>query len=285
MIPTQHNTSRLFLHVLLYSMAAIIAFPFLYMIVSALRSPGSSDLGIMFPRGDGLLGIDWSNLGFDNFRAFFASRNAPSALLNSVFYASASATLASIFAAMTGYALARLRFVGRGFVFSAVLAALIIPGPLLLAPLYTLLYDLGLLNSYAGLILPGLAPAFGVYLFRQATISSVPMEIIESARIDGCGEFRIFFAIAFPLLKPMVSAFVLITFLGAWNNFLMPQIILSEEAKFPLATYIAQLRGLYGTDYGLIMAATLISVAPVMLIFFLLQRDFISGLTAGAVKG
>src|SRR5690606_5651740 len=126
----------------------------------------------------------------------------------SVFFAGASAILTTLVAAAAGYALARVRFAGRGLVFGLVVAGLIVPGPLLLAPTFALLDTLGMLNSYAGLIAPGLASAFGVFLFRQATLQAVPRELVEAATIDGCGEARAFFAIALPLLRPMVGAFV-----------------------------------------------------------------------------
>jgi multiple sugar transport system permease protein len=113
----------------------------------------------------------------------------------------------------------------------------------------------------------------------------VPLDLIEAARVDGCGEIRLFFTMILPLVKPMVGAFLLITFMGAWNNFLQPQIVLQTPQKFPLAVAIAQLKGLYGTDYGLLMAGTLVSIVPIMGLFLLLQKDFVSGLTAGAVKG
>jgi multiple sugar transport system permease protein len=166
-----------------------------------------------------------------------------------------------------------------------VLGALIIPPPLLLAPTYELLYHLRLLDTYWGLLLPALAPAFGVFLFRQASVQSVPREILEAARIDGCGELRMFATIVLPLLRPMVGAFMLITYLAWWNNFIGPQVVLQSPEKYPVAVAIAQLKGNYYQDYGLQMAATLVSVAPVMILFLLLQRDFIAGLTAGAVKG
>jgi ABC-type glycerol-3-phosphate transport system permease component len=153
---------------------------------------------------------------------------------------------------------------------------------LLLAPGYQLIYRLGLLDSFAGLLLPGLAPAFGIFLFRQAMLHTIPLDMMEAARVDGCGEIRLFFTIILPLVKPMVGAFLL---MGAWNNFLQPQIILQTPEKFPLAVAIAQLKGLYSTDYGLLMAGTLVSIVPVMCLFLLLQKDFVSGLTAGAVKG
>jgi multiple sugar transport system permease protein len=103
--------------------------------------------------------------------------------------------------------------------------------------------------------------------------------------MDGCGEIRLFFVMILPLIRPMVGAFLLVTFMGAWNNFIQPQIILQTPEKFPLAVVIAQLKGLYSTDYGLLMAGTVASIAPVMCLFLLLQRDFIAGLTSGAVKG
>ena len=109
--------------------------------------------------------------------------------------------------------------------------------------------------------------------------------MLESARIDGAGELRIFFTMVLPLLRPMIGAFLMITFLGTWNNFIGPQIILQSPELFPLSVAINQLRGLYGTDYGMIMSGTLVSIAPVLALFLLLQKEFIAGLTSGAVKG
>lgn len=148
-----------------------------------------------------------------------------------------------------------------------------------------MLYNLGLLDTYSGLILPALAPAFGVFLFRQALLNSVPSELIEAARIDGAGEIRIFFSLVLPLIRPMVGAFLMITFLGVWNNFVVPQVVMQSPERFPLSVAINLLRSLYGTDYGLIMSGTIVSIAPVMCLFLLLQKEFISGLTSGAVKG
>jgi ABC-type glycerol-3-phosphate transport system permease component len=113
----------------------------------------------------------------------------------------------------------------------------------------------------------------------------VPPQLLEAARIDGAGELRIYFEIALPLLRPMVGAFLLITFLGTWNNFIGPQIVLQTPERFPLAVAVSQLRGVYYQDYGLQMAGTLVSVFPVLALFLLLQNEFIAGLTTGAVKG
>lgn len=247
---------------------------------------------------EGLFGRAWGLLTFNNFDRLFngvppsddpdgerVKTGIVRAIINSFFFASVSAVLATLGAAMGGYALAKFRFKGRNAIDNTVLAALVIPGALLIAPGYQLLYWLGMLDSYVGLILPGIAPAFGVYLFRQAMITSLPDEMMEAARIDGCGEIKMFFTMALPMVRPMAGAFLLITYLGAWNNFIGPQIILSTPEKYPLAVWISQLKGVYGIDYGLIMAGTLVAIAPVLVLFLMLQKEFIAGLTAGAVKG
>jgi ABC-type glycerol-3-phosphate transport system permease component len=202
-----------------------------------------------------------------------------------VFYASTSAVFATFICAATGYVLAKSKFRGRTFMTLVVLGSLIVPPTLLIAPSYELLFHLGLLDSVWGLLLPTFAPAFGVFLFRQAVQQSVPDELIEAARIDGCSEAGIFMVIVLPLIRPMIGAFLLITFLGMWNNFISPQIVLQTASKQPLSVAISQLRGVYRTDYGLLMAATVVSVAPVAVLFLVLQKQFISGLTSGAVKG
>ena len=130
-----------------------------------------------------------------------------------------------------------------------------------------------------------LAPAFGVFLFRQAVLSSVPHSLLEAARLDGCGEFRAFFSIAMPLIRPMFGAFILIVFIGVWNNYITPQVVMQTPSKFPLAVAVANLKTTYYQDYGLLMAGAVLSVLPVLTLFLFLQRDFISGLTSGALKG
>lgn len=277
-------TSRVSLHAALLLAAGVMVVPIFWMLAKSLTRAEDSGASLFLPAGDGPFGVAWDRLTAHNFVRLFTEAHFGRALVNSVFVASVSAVASTCFCAAGGFALARYEFRGRSALTLLVLGALIIPPPLLLAPTYELLFHLGLLDTWAGLLLPGMAPAFGVFLFRQATLQSVPNEIMEAARIDACGEIRIFFTIALPMLRPMVGAFMLITFLMWWNNFLAPQVILHDPAKFPLAVAIAQLKGVYYQDYGLQMAATLVSVAPVLTLFLLLQKDFISGLTSGAVK-
>ncbi len=272
-------------HTALIPLALITLIPFAWLVVASLKAPEDFFSSMFLPPGDGPFGIGWDKLTWGHYRRLFTELGIGRAMLNSVFLSSVTALVATLTAAAGGYALARLRFAGRGVVTLLVLTALIIPPPLLLAPTYQLLFDLGLLDSFAGLILPAAAPAFGVFLFRQATLQSVPRELLDAARIDGCSEIGIFFSVVLPLVRPMLGAFMLITFLAMWNNFVWPQVVLQSSEKFPLAVAVSQLKGVYKQDYGLLMAGTMISVLPPAVLFLLLQKEFISGLTAGAVKG
>lgn len=276
---------RFFIYTPLLILTVITLVPFAYLICSAFKTSEAYFTSPFLPTGDGFLGIAWDQLTLLHFRRLFEELNFARYLVNSLFLASVTSTLSTLCAAMGGYALAKFHFRGRDSITNLVLILLIIPGALMFAPTYQLLYWFGMLNTFPGLIVPSLAPAFGVYLFRQAMISSLPDEMLEAGRIDGCGEFRLFFSFALPMVRPMVGTFILITFLGTWNNFIGPQIILKSPEKFPLSVAVAQLRGMYSQEYGMLMAGTLVSILPVMVLFLILQRDFIAGLASGSVKG
>jgi multiple sugar transport system permease protein len=271
-------------YAVLLPLVVLTVVPFVWLVAAAFKPPEHFSTSLFLPRGDGFLGVAWDQLTTVNFARLFAELSIGRAMLNSLFLASVTSLLATFCCAAGGYALAMYRFRGRRLMTGVVLAALIIPPPLLIAPGYQVLFQIGLLDSYAGLILPAMAPAFGVFLFRQASLQSIPPQLLEAGRLDGCGEFSIFGRIALPLLRPMTGAFLMIMFLAVWNNFIGPQIVLQSPEKQPLAVAIAQLKGVYYEDYGLMMAGTLVSVAPVAVLFLLLQKDFISGLTLGAVK-
>lgn len=279
------KAAEIIVYAMLVVFAIITLIPFAHMLAGALKTKLDYAATLFLPAGDGFLGIGWDRITLDNFRRLFTELGIPRAMLNSLFLSSVHAILTVLFCSMGGYALAKLEFRGRSLVTTLVLTALIIPGPLLLAPGFQLLYQLDLLNTYTGLLLPGLTPAFGVFLFRQAMINGVPRELLEAARIDGAGEARIFFELVLPLVRPMMGAFLMISFMATWNNFIGPQIVLQSPDLQPLSVALNNLKGIYGTDYALIMAGTIVSISPVMCIFLLLQREFIAGLTGGAVKG
>jgi ABC-type glycerol-3-phosphate transport system permease component len=154
----------------------------------------------------------------------------------------------------------------------------------MLAPLYELICGLRLADTHVGLIVPGMVSVFGMFLFRQSMLQ-IPDEMVEAARVDGCSEFGVYWNIAVPVSRPMIGAFCLLSFMTTWNSFLWPQIILNTRDKFTLPIALNQMINLYEQDYGVLMAGTLLSILPVMVLFFALQREFIAGLTAGAVKG
>ncbi|MFT5422358.1 MAG: multiple sugar transport system permease protein [Phycisphaerales bacterium] len=273
-------------HLTLVPMAIIVLIPFVYLLIASLKSASDFSGSIFLPVGpDG--SINLSRLTLSNYTKLFTDPSIAigRAIVNSLFLASATAALATFLSAAAGYALARFTFKGRKLMTTLVLAAIIIPPPLLLAPGYQLLFDLGLLDTFSGLILPVAAPAFGIFLFRQSVTQAVSPSLLEAARIDGASEFGIFMRIVLPLVRPMIGAFMMIMFLMMWNNFIGPQIVLQTTEKMPLAVVVSQLNGLYRQEYGLLMAGTVVSVLPVAGLFLLLQKEFIAGLTSGAVKG
>ncbi len=275
---------RLWPHLIMFPVSLLMLFPIAWLVIAAFKAEEDFFGSLFFPRDEsGAIALD--RLTLKHFDRLFNDVGIGQALSNSFFLSGALAIFASLCCAAAGYALARLKFKGSGTVTVFVLAMLVIPPPLLLAPTYELVHRLGLLDNYLAVLLPWMAPAFGVFLFRQATLQSVPRELLEAARIDGMSEVGIFANVALPLLRPMMGAFVMITFLAMWNNFIMPQVLLHSPEKMPLAVAVANMKGVYYQDYGMQMAATLLSVAPVLVLFLMLQRDFVSGLASGAVKG
>jgi ABC-type glycerol-3-phosphate transport system permease component len=204
-------------------------------------------------------------------------------IVNSMFLATTITFLSMLFSSMGGYALAKYRFRGRTPLVIFMLASMTIPGVVLLAPNFEIIWRLGWMDTYKALIVPGCVSVFGIFLFRQAMLS-VPDDLIEAGRIDGCGEFRIYLNLVMPLVRPMTGAFCLITFLGTWNSFLGPNIYLQTQSKLTLPVVLNQFIGVYTQEYGVFLAGTLLAIIPPAILFLALQREFISGLTSGALK-
>ena len=196
-----------------------------------------------------------------------------------------SATLLSILInAMAGYAFAKLRFGGRERIFGILLAALVIPAQVGMLPLFLLLKAMGLVNTLVGAVIPFLASVFGIFLIRQYAVG-IPDELLDAARVDGAGEWHIFRTIVLPVLRPILVTFATFTFLSAWNDFLWPLIVLSDDAKYTLPVALASLSGEHVQDTELMMAGSVVTVLPVILVFLLLQRYYIRGVMMGSVKG
>ena len=203
--------------------------------------------------------------------------------VNSLLVASALTLSSVLFNLMAGYAFAKLRFKGREAIFRALLAALVIPGQVAMMPLFLMLKSMGLVNSWAGVILPGMAGVFGIYLVRQYA-RSLPDALLEAARLDGAGELRIFFLIVLPMLEPVIVTLAVFAFLGSWNDFMWPLIVLTDGELHTLPVALASLSREHVQDSELMMAGAVVTVLPVLALFLALQRHYLQGLMMGSMK-
>jgi multiple sugar transport system permease protein len=271
----------------LFLVATVMLMPFAWLICSAFKDTNVMNEYTFLPPPSQ---ISSQTVNLSNFHELFKptlTLTGPVSfwryVVNSLFYASALTFIALFFSSLGGFALSKYRFRGRNALMIYMLASMAIPGVVLLAPNFEVIWRLGWMDSYKALIVPGAVSAFGIFLFRQAMIG-VPNELLEAARIDGCSEFRIYLTLIMPLVRPMSGAFCLISFMGAWNAFLAPNIFLQSQAKLTLPVVLNQYMGTYVQHYGIFLAGTLIAMIPPAILFFSLQKEFISGLTSGAVK-
>lgn len=185
---------------------------------------------------------------------------------------------------MAGYAFARMRFRGRGLLFGLLLAILMVPGQVYLVGQYQIIKNLGLLETPWGIVIPGFFSAFGVFLMRQSFMG-LPVELEEAARLDGCTPWATFWRIMFPLVRPGLFAVAITTILWSWNDLLWPLIVTTREESMPLSVGIATLSGQHSSDYATMMAASVMAMAPIFLLFFSMQKRVIEGLAASGLKG
>jgi ABC-type glycerol-3-phosphate transport system permease component len=251
-------------------------FPMLWMVSSAFKP-----LDEMFSHPVKLLP---AHPTLDNFKQLFTDFPFTENIWNSFYIAFVSTGLSLFFCALGGFAFAKYKFKFKTVLFIIMLGSMMIPGETLMIPLYIIFQKLGWIDTHWGLIVPGIANAFGIFFMRQF-IFSLPDELLEAARIDGLGEFGIFRRIVLPVLKPAFASLGIIFFMGSWNNFLWPLILLKSPENYTLSVAIYSITGGIQVPYNLIMAGSSISVLPLLIIFLLFQRQFIAGITAGAVKG
>ncbi|HLS82131.1 MAG TPA: carbohydrate ABC transporter permease [Steroidobacter sp.] len=220
----------------------------------------------------------------ENYRELFAGQAAGRYLFNSAVVATLATIISLTFNTMAGYAFAKLRFRGRDRIFQALLGALVIPAQVTLIPLFALVKELGLVSTYAGVLVPSLATVFGIFLIRQYALS-LPDELLEAARIDGASERRIFWWLVIPLLRPILVTLAILTFLATWNDFMWPLIVLTSQEMYTLPVALAGLSREHVQENEMMMAGAVITVAPVLILFLGLQRYYIAGILAGGVKG
>ena len=220
---------------------------------------------------------------FDQYLFLFQRINVGRFFVNSLILA-VSVSIVSLFVnSLAGYAFAKFSFRAKRPLFVFLLSSMIIPGQVTMLPVFLLLNKMGLLNTYFGIIIPGMASIFGIFLIRQY-LQSVPDSLIEAARIDGAKDFTVYWRIILPLAKPVLVTLALFTFMGTWNDFLWPLIVMTKEEMYTLPVALSNLLGEHAPDPELVMAGSVITILPVLIVFMLLQKYYIQGIMMGGVK-
>ncbi len=262
----------------LSAIASIMLFPLLWLLSTALKSADEN----IFQSPPQLLP---SHLTLEHIVTVWQSNDFGRYLFNSSIVAIMSVSINLIFCALAAYPLARLEFKGKEAIFTLVVSTITIPFQIVMIPLYIIAVQLGLVNTYLGVILPNLASAFGIFLLRQA-FQSVPKELEEAARMDGCWDIGIWWSVMLPAIRPSLVTLAIFVFIGAWSDFLWPLIILQDDTYYTLPLGVAKLaEGAFGLNWRLVAAGSIISIAPVLILFMFVQRYIVPTAAGSGVKG
>lgn len=256
--------------------SVVMLFPLFWMFSSSLKTRAEIFLNppVWLPHS-----LQWVN-----FKLLFTEHNFGRVLYNSFFVAILYTGLSLFFNSIAGFAFAKYEFRGQKLLFMIVLGSMMVPAETAMVPLFIIYRNLGLVDSLWGVILPGVASAFGIFFMRQYC-SGIHNELLEASRVDGCSEIGLFVRVVLPNLKPAFASLGIVTFVGQWNNFLWPSVILRSASNQTISLAIRALESGNRTPYELIMSGSVISVIPLLLIIFLFQKQLISGLMEGSVKG
>lgn len=263
-------------YILLIIVAIIMVGPFLWMLSTALKS-GSENVFQYPPK------LIPDHFTLRNFSEVMKAFPFWTYLFNSIVVSVFTVIFNVLFCSLAAYPLARMNFKGRNVIFILIISTMIIPFQLLMIPIYTLALHLGLQNTYAGMILPHITTALGIFIMR-AGFQAIPYELDESARMDGANSFQIWWRILMPLVRPSMVTVAIFTFVNAWDDFLWPLIIVNDQSMFTLPLGVSTLMGTFTSNWRLVAAGAVISIIPIIIVFVVLQRFFIGGLK-GAVKG
>lgn len=271
------NTGHLIVHLILLAGIVVVVFPFLWMLLTSFKTTGES-LKIpptFFPE-------KWTPEAYKT----ITSSTIPfgTVYLNTILSAVITTVVQIVFCSMAGYAFARIEFPFKNFIFVLLLSVLMVPGQIFLLPQYQLIQKMGLLNTIPALFLPNLFSAFGTFLLRQFFMS-MPQELEDAAIVDGCNRFQIFGRIMVPLIQPGIAALTIFTFKFAWNDFMWPLIVNNSMDKLILGPALSTLQGQYTTQYPMQMAGAVLAVIPLVVIFFIFQKQFIESVATSGIKG
>jgi cellobiose transport system permease protein len=268
--------SKTIVHILLLAGLISSVFPFYWMIV---MSTNTTSAIYNIPPTLFFGGNLWTNISH-----VLADIDFFGAFLNTVFIAVASTVLVLFFCSLAGFSFAKFDFPAKNILFAVLLGTMILPSAGSLVASYVIMADLHWIGTFLPLIIPGMAPAFGIFWLRQIALGAVSSELIDAARLDGAGYMRLYWHVALPVLRPAMGWLGITTFIAAWNDYLWPLIVLNDPRLYTLQLALHQLNGQYSTDYSMVMTATLMATLPLLIIFFIGARQFIANLSAGALK-
>ena len=268
---------RLVTHLCILVGVLLSLFPFYWLLVMSTNTTG--DIFGFPPK------LTFGPHFVENVRNVLTNVDLLGAFANTLVVAGLSAILVMLFDSLAAFAFAKYDFPGKNVLFVILLATFLVPGSLSLVPSFVLMSTIGWVGDLRALIIPGAANAFGIFLLRQFASASIPDELIESARIDGADFFRTWWSVGVPMLRGGLAFLGIFTFIGAWNDYVWPLIVLVDPQRQTLQTALATLSSVYATDYGMIMAGAVISVVPLIGVFIIGSRHFIANIAAGALKG
>lgn len=267
------KTAKILFYAIAIGYAFIAIFPYIWGGYTSLRPTSEAYK----------LTIDFANLSFDSYTSLFTKNDIGKWYFNSIFIAICVTFLGVATSTMAGYALARIKFVGRNILFMAIVAVMMIPGQITMIPQYMLLNKFGFVNQYMGLIIPFVFNAFNIFMMRQFFLS-FPISLEEAAEIDGLGKVKTFFTIALPLAKPAITTITIMTFMGSWNNFLMPNLLITSRDMYTLPVGMASLNSQYFSFPNQTMAGAMLLSIPMVIFFLIFQRYFIQGIATSGIK-
>ncbi len=258
-------------------MAIAMLTPLLWLVSTAFKGP-TEDLFTFPPQ------LIPKQFTLDNFLNVWKNHPFGRYFFNSILVASLTVSLNLLFCSLAAYPLARMDFAGRDLIFAAVVATILIPFQIVMIPLFILIRNLGLVNTYLGMIFPSIASAFGIFLLRQA-FQGVPKELEEAARIDGCNELGIWWNVMIPSVRPALVTLAIFVFIGAWSDFLWPLIITNRPEMYTLPLGVSKLTGTSDTDWRVIAAGSVLSIAPILAFFVAMQQYIVPSEASSGVKG
>jgi len=271
-----YHPGRISVYVLLILITFLSIFPFYWMFVIGSNTTAAV---AKFPP----VMVPGANF-ITNAQNVFATIEFFRAIMNSIIVSTAITASVLFFCSLAGFAFAKLEFTGKNKLFIFIIATMMVPAQLGLIPSYMIIAKLGWINNLNALIVPAAVNAFGVFWMRQAIMSTIPNELVDAGRMDGCSNFRIYWNVVLPIIRPSLATLGLITFMNVWNDFLWPLVVLKDKASQTIQLALKTLNGAYYTDFAMVMAGTFMATIPILIVFLMFSKQFIAGLTEGSVK-